>query len=99
VKQGVLHCGYVYHTLKPVAESSNSNNIDLHDLDGKRMRAGDRCQIFQREKQPGWYRSWGDRGLFIACAMAMVNAPQTAVHARKPIGYAARVATGITTIA
>ena len=30
VKQGVLQRGYVYHSLKPLAEASN--NIDLHDL-------------------------------------------------------------------
>ncbi len=30
VKQGVLHCAYVYHVLKPVPEASN--NLDAMDL-------------------------------------------------------------------
>ena len=51
----------------------------------------------QRERQLVLIRQLGDRDLYTATAGEA--AQQMAVHARKRVGYAARVATGIARIA
>jgi len=60
-------------------------------------KAGGHFRESQRGRQLVIYCQLGDRELSAACAGE--PAPQMRVHARKQVGYAARVATGIERLA
>ena len=94
VKQRLLHRAYVHHVLKPVP---NSNNLDVTWTCGMLMKAGGHCLRSLRERQLVLYCQLGDRTSFTATAGEA--ATQTAARARKQIGFAAPVATGIASVA
>ena len=60
-------------------------------------KTGGHFQQSQRERQLVLFRQLGDRELFTATVGEA--AQQMAVHARKRVGYAARIATGIARLA
>ena len=73
-----------------------SNNLDAMDL-REAYETGGHFPRSQRERQLVLIRQLGYRELYTATAGEA--AQQMAVHARKLVGYAARVATGIARIA
>jgi hypothetical protein len=94
VKQGLLPHAYVYHVIKPVPEASN--NLDAMDLWDAYDNWRSLPKITKREAAC-FISPVGGQGV-IHCT-AGEAAPQTAVHARKRVGYAAAVATGIACVA
>ena len=94
VKKGLLHQAYVFHFLRVVPEASN--NCKMMDLEDAYIHWQWLPKFTEREAVC-FVSSIGDQGV-IKCN-CRVTASQTAVHARRLVGFAARTATGLASAA